>query len=401
MTILGLKYCNRCAMPDTNEGMVFDENGICQACFSSEQKMHINWSDRRKTLENLLASTKKKAANNNSHYDCILPISGGKDSTYQLHVLVNVYKLRVLAVTFSHNWYSKIGFYNLINCLEQFNVDHIQFTPSRSTVNLSAKKSLAAIGDACWHCHSGVGSFPLHIAVKFKIPLLIWGESIAENSGRASHFDPVKKFDRDYFLKVSAKICVADFSDNKFENRLFGMLEPPTLKECEEADVEGIHLGDFIFWDEERQTEFIQSEYDWIEDKVEGAYKGYKSVECIMPGVHDFTNYLKRGFGRGTFQASMDVRQGLMTRPDALALSEKIDQIEPKVLEYFLDITGFSKEEFYAEMKKKKMPQLDGVDLPIDNSEPPSQPVKPYLVDFINEIQKEYKNRDTRRSKKA
>jgi len=70
-------------------------------------------------------------------------------------------------------------------------------------------------------------------------------------------------------------------------------------------------------------------------------------------------------------------------------------------LEYFLDITGFSKEEFYAEMKKKKMPQLDGVDLPIDHSEPPSQPVKPYLVDFINEIQKEYKNRDTRRSKKA
>ena len=163
MTISDLKYCNRCAMPDTNEGMVFDENGICQACFSSEQKMHINWSDRRKTLEDLLASTKQKAADNNSHYDCILPISGGKDSTYQLHVLVNVYKLRVLAVTFSHNWYSKIGFYNLINCLEQFNVDHIQFTPSRSTVNLSAKKSLAAIGDACWHCHRVAEQVGAHV----------------------------------------------------------------------------------------------------------------------------------------------------------------------------------------------------------------------------------------------
>jgi len=398
MSIKSLKYCNRCVMPETTEGLEFDENGICTACTSSEQKMHINWKERREILESLIDDAKKNAKENDSPYDCIVPISGGKDSTYQLHVLVNVFKLRVLAVTFSHNWYSKIGFYNLVNCLEEFNVDHIQFTPNRKSVGVAARKSLQAIGDACWHCHSGVGSFPLHIAVKFKIPLLIWGESIAETSGRASHFNPVLKFDRDYFLKVSAKISVDDFSSNPEERRMFQMFEPPTMEECIEQEVHGIHIGDFIFWDEEKQLEFIQNEYGWIEDRVEGAYKGYKSVECIMPGVHDFTNYLKRGYGRATFQASMDVRQGLIGREEAAMIAQEFDQIEPAALQYFLNITGYSEEEFYNSMKELRKPQVSNSEIPVrqivDSNK--SSPKLPFVIEFINSIRKVTKENDTR-----
>ena len=398
MAIKSLKYCNRCVMPETTEGIEFDENGICTACTSSEQKMHINWSDRREMLESLLDKAKKDAKKNDSPYDCIVPISGGKDSTYQLHVLVNVYKLRVLAVTFSHNWYSKIGFYNLVNCLEEFNVDHIQFTPNRKSVGVAARKSLKAIGDACWHCHSGVGSFPLHIAVKFKIPLLIWGESIAEASGRASHFNPVLKFDRDYFLKVSAKVSVDDFSSDKEERRMFQLFEPPTMEECIEQDVHGIHIGDFIFWDEEKQLEFIQEEYGWIEDTVEGAYKGYKSVECIMPGVHDYTNYLKRGFGRATSQASNDVRQGLMGRSEALKIAHEVDQLEPAALKYFLSITGYTEEEFYKSMKELRRPQVSNSEIPIKQIQdsPKLSPKLPFVIEFINSIRETIKENDTR-----
>ena len=398
MSIKSLKYCNRCVMPETTEGLEFDENGICTACTSSEQKMHINWKERREILESLIDEAKKNAKENDSPYDCIVPISGGKDSTYQLHVLVNVFKLRVLAVTFSHNWYSKIGFYNLVNCLEEFNVDHIQFTPNRKSVGVAARKSLQAIGDACWHCHSGVGSFPLHIAVKFKIPLLIWGVSIAETSGRASHFNPVLKFDRDYFLKVSAKISVDDFSSNPEERRMFQLFEPPTMEECIEQEVHGIHIGDFIFWDEEKQLEFIKNEYGWIEDRVEGAYKGYKSVECIMPGVHDFTNYLKRGYGRATSQASMDVRQGLIGREEAAMIAQEFDQIEPAALQYFLNITGYSEEEFYNSMKELRKPQVSNSEIPVRQivDSKKSSPKLPFVIEFINSIRKATKENDTR-----
>jgi len=398
MAIKSLKYCNRCVMPETTEGIEFDENGICTACTSSEQKMHINWNERREMLDSLLNKAKKDAKKNDSPYDCIVPISGGKDSTYQLHVLVKVYKLRVLAVTFSHNWYSKIGFYNLVNCLEEFNVDHIQFTPNRKSVGVAARKSLKAIGDACWHCHSGVGSFPLHIAVKFKIPLLIWGESIAEASGRASHFNPVLKFDRDYFLKVSAKVSVDDFSSDKEERRMFQLFEPPTMEECIEQDVHGIHIGDFIFWDEEKQLEFIQEEYGWIEDTVEGAYKGYKSVECIMPGVHDYTNYLKRGYGRATSQASNDVRQGLMGRSEALKIAHEVDQLEPAALKYFLSITGYTEEEFYKSMKELRRPQVSNSEIPIKQIQDSAETSLklPFVIEFINSIRETIKENDTR-----
>jgi len=381
-----------------SEGIEFDENGICTACTSSEQKMHINWNERREMLDSLLNKAKKDAKKNDSPYDCIVPISGGKDSTYQLHVLVKVYKLRVLAVTFSHNWYSKIGFYNLVNCLEEFNVDHIQFTPNRKSVGVAARKSLKAIGDACWHCHSGVGSFPLHIAVKFKIPLLIWGESIAEASGRASHFNPVLKFDRDYFLKVSAKVSVDDFSSDKEERRMFQLFEPPTMEECIEQDVHGIHIGDFIFWDEEKQLEFIQEEYGWIEDTVEGAYKGYKSVECIMPGVHDYTNYLKRGYGRATSQASNDVRQGLMGRSEALKIAHEVDQLEPAALKYFLSITGYTEEEFYKSMKELRRPQVSNSEIPIKQIQDSAETSLklPFVIEFINSIRETIKENDTR-----
>ena len=99
-----------------------------------------------------------------------------------------------------------------MNALEKIEVDHIMYTPNRNLINRLAKKSIFAIGDSCWHCHSGIGSFALQIAQKFKIKLLIWGESIAENSGKASFKDPKFKFDRDYFTKVSAKLSPSEIS---------------------------------------------------------------------------------------------------------------------------------------------------------------------------------------------
>ena len=113
-------------------------------------------------------------------------------------------------------------------------------------------------------------------------------------------------------------------------------------------------LGDFVFWDHERQTEFLVKEYGWKEDKVEGSYKWYKSVECRMAGVHDYAKYIKRGFGRGTDFASQDVRAGLMTREEAFELAAKVDAERPEALDYYLQITGYTEEEFYRILKEKR-----------------------------------------------
>lgn len=348
-----LKYCSRCCLPETAEGIKFDDMGICQVCRSSEQKIHINWIEREKQLKKILEKYKNQACNN---YDCILPISGGKDSFFQAHILVKVYGLKPLAVTFSHNWYSPVGKQNLDNLLEKFNLDHIMFTPNRALVNKLARKSLAMIGDACWHCHAGVGAFPLQIAIKFNIPLIVWGESTAELTGRATYEDiQLIKFTRDYFIRQSAKYWPEQMVDKNISAKDIFPFNFPSQVKFDRAGVVGIHLGDYIFWDLERQVEFIKNEYGWLEDNVEGTYKKYKSVECVMPGVHDYTKYLKRGFGRATDHASQDVRAGLMTRKEAFDSIKKIEPEEPKILDYYLKISGYTKKEFYDIMKKKRI----------------------------------------------
>lgn len=383
-----LQYCIRCCMPETQEGITFDELGICQACQSSEQKIHINWVKREQELRRIFDEAKAMAEIN---YDCILPISGGKDSMFQLHVLVKVYGMKPLAVTFSHNWYSETGWYNLQNALSRFNVDHIMFTPNRHLVNRIARRSLEGIGDACWHCHAGVGAFPLQIAVKFNIPLLVWGESIAETSGRASYKNPVQKFDRNYFTKVSAKLKPSEMVCNYLSERDLYPFNIPSLEDIERVGVTGIHLGNYIFWDEERQTEFISEHYGWKETEMEGAYKGYKSAECIMAGVHDFTCYLKRGYGRATFQACLDVRSGLLTREEGFQLASRIESVRPGALDYYLLVTGMNEDEFFEVIKKHKHQCLIDVDIPVTPRERPNREI---TIPIFEQLLQKHQNRN-------
>lgn len=356
-----LQYCTRCCIPETQEGVAFDELGVCRACQSSEQKMRINWAERERDFRKILDGAKARAGSN---YDCVIPISGGKDSAFQLHVLTKVYGLKPLAVTFSHNWWSETGWYNLQNTLETFNVDHLAFTPNRALINKLARKSLGGIGDVSWHDHGGVGSFPLQAAVRWKIPLLIWGESIAEASGRASYRDPIHKFDREYFIKQSAKLSAQDMVGGDITAQDMHAFEIPNQEDIDAAGVWGIHLGDYMFWDDERQTEFLEETYGWKQTQMENSYKRYKSVEDIMSGMHDFTCYLKRGYGRATYQASVDVRNGLITRDEGFELVRKHDPEIPEALEYYLKATGMSEEEFYATMEGLRVPKMRGIEIP-------------------------------------
>lgn len=369
-------------MPETQDGQAFDDMGFCNVCRSAEQKMRINWMERRSALERILENAREE--NKDNPYDCLIPISGGKDSTFQLHVLVKEYGMRPLAVTFSHNWFNSTGVFNLLNSLEQFDVDHLMFTPKRTQVNKLAKKSLSEIGDACWHCHAGVGAFPLRMALEYDIKLIIWGESAAESSSRGTYKDPIMKFDQDYFEKVSAKVSVDKMADTDLPLSELSVYRQPDKDSYSLAGIQGIHLGDYIFWDEERQTEFVKETYGWKETNIEGTYKRYKSAECIMPGVHDFACYLKRGYGRASFHASNDVRAGLVTREEAFEELVPMDQIEPNALSYYSKITGITREEFIDIVGSQKHESLIGVELPI--VENPNKDNSPKL--FIEDLKR-------------
>jgi len=353
-----IRYCARCCFPETVETISFDDMGICPGCVTAEQKMHINWKEREKKFREILDRYRGKSP---SGYDCIVPISGGKDSTFQLHVVCKVYKMKALAVTFSHNWFTETGRYNLQNALEKFNVDHIMFTPNRSLVNRLAKHSLYKIGDPCWHCHAGVGAFPLKIAVQFKIPLVIWGESAAEGEARFTYFKPIE-YNAEYFTQMSAKLKACEMTNENIKESELWCFQSPSPEEMEKVGIDGIHLGNYFFWDEERQVEFLKKEYGWREADVENVYKRYKSVECIMEGVHSYAKFIKRGCGRTTDYAVNDVRAGLMTREEGFDLIKKLDTKRPEMLDHYLKISGLTEKKFIEalrSLRRGKAKELD------------------------------------------
>jgi hypothetical protein len=222
-----------------------------------------------------------------------------------------------------------------------------------------ARKSLPLIGDSCWHCHAGILAFPLQIAVKFNIDLIIFGESPAEFSGRDTFFDQEFAMKSavnvcDIFMKGSVRSGPDAMVGDDLSKAELVMMYPPSKQELQEKGISSIYLGDYVFWDHERQTEFLIKEYGWKEDKVEGTFKRYKSVECVMPGVHDFSKFVKRGYGRATDFASQDVRAGLMTREEAFEIAAALDSERPEALDKYLEITGYTEKEFFEILKAKR-----------------------------------------------
>ncbi len=383
-----VNYCRRCCIPETQQGQEFDEMGVCKACQTSEHKMHISWAKKEKELRQILEDAKANAGDN---YDCILPLSGGKDSFFQAHILCKVYGMKALGVTHNHNWYSETGWYNLQLLLETFDMDHVMLTLGRGRVNRLAKRSLEMIGDTCWHCHGAPNAFVLKMASTYQVPLIVWGESISEASGRATYNCPVHRYDRDYFLNVSQqKVTYEDMVCDYITKKDMAPFHVISQEEIDKENIRGIHLGDYVFWDDERQTEFVRDTYGWKETEVEGTYKGYKSAECIMPGMHDFTCYLKRGFGRATYQASVDVRNGLLTREEGFELAKDIDRTIPEALDYYLKITGYSIDEFYEIMKKHQVEKLKGCEMPVKQRQTKNKEV---IMPFYEQVLEKHRNR--------
>ena len=310
--------------------------------------MNINWSIREDKLKNIFTKYK-----NDKNYDCLLPTSGGKDSMFQSHVLKNVYKLNPLCVTHSQNWLSTTGRFNLENSLFQFDLDHLIFIPNRNIVNKVAKKSVHQIGDACWHCHIGAGSISIQTSVVWNINLIVFGEAPADTDSRGQH-KKIEEVSPYRFLDESAIKKYSAFADKKTTKKDLSHWAFPNKEEIKQSKTMVIHLGQYIFWDEHKNIDFVSKKFGWRSGKVENTYKTYKSVECVMAGVHDYFNFIKRGIGRATIHASEDVRRGLITREKGFELAKEYDIQKPHALKYYMKITNQTENQILSALKQSR-----------------------------------------------
>ncbi|MBT3297536.1 N-acetyl sugar amidotransferase [archaeon] len=343
-----MKRCSKCVMPETWESINFGEEGVCNICKNIKIKQEvIDWDIKNKELNELVEKYKGKG-----QYDCIVPISGGKDSSFTLNHIVTRLGLKPLVVCFDHGFYRPRVIANRDKMLKKLGVDFILFKPNWHIVQKLMLESLKRKGDFCWHCHTGVFAYPMQIAVKFKIPLIFWGEPSSEYGGYYTYGEDDEEVDeRRFNMFVNLGITAEDMLgmlDDKVTMRDLEPFKYPSISELRSLKCRSVCLGSFIPWNPRDNSDVIKKELDWEGEEVEGVPPGYdyEKIECQLQGIRDYIKFIKRGLGRTAHLTSIDVRNGLMDRETALKLTEEYDGKRPASLDHFLNIMGMTEEEF-------------------------------------------------------
>lgn len=342
-----LKRCSRCMTPETHETIVFDEEGVCNICRNHDAKRErVDWAAKKRELGELIETYRGKG-----DYDCLVPFSGGKDSTWTLYYLVKEYKVKPLVVRFDHGFLRPNVLENTNRTLRRLGVDFHHFTPNWKVVQKLMLQAFLEKGDFCWHCHTGIFSYPMWTAIRFNVPLIFWGEPSAEYTAYYSYDQPEevdeKRFNRFVNLGINAQDMLVRLEGGVDERDLKPYSYPP-LKELRRIGYRSVCLGSYIPWDVKTQSEIIQNELGWQGDAVENVPPGYRyeKIECSMQGVRDYIKYIKRGYTRPTHLTSMDIRNDRMTREEAAALIKEHEGKRPPSLDLFLEFVGLTEAEF-------------------------------------------------------
>jgi N-acetyl sugar amidotransferase len=351
-----MKSCAKCLVLETAEATTFDDTGTCSVCRQIEFKEErVDWVDRRQQLEALIEPFRGKGL-----YDCIVPFSGGKDSTYQAWYIVKELKLKPLLVRFDHGFYRPQLEENNKRTYKILGVDVTQFTPSWHVVRELMLESMKRRGDFCWHCHTGIYAHTMQIALRYETPLLFWGESLAEYQSFYTYEEmeevDEKRFNRAMNLGMTADDMYEFLGGRVSKRDLYPFAYPPR-KELKNLGVRSVCLGNYIKWDTKKQVELIKKELEWQGAPVEGipGRFDYEKIECHMQGVRDYLKYIKRGFGRTNHLANIEIRNGRMDREEGERLQKEFDGKRPPSLDIFLEYLHMTEEEFYEVAMRHKV----------------------------------------------
>lgn len=358
-----MEYCARCVYPaNAKPAIIFDDEGICSGCRYHESRTRIDWAQRENLLRQMLELYKKKAADAKRPYDCIIPVSGGKDSHYQVHLMKHVYGMNPLLVTYNHSFNTALGVRNLQNLVSRLGCDLVRFTTNPQAARRIARHMLRKVGDVTWHYHAGIRTFPFQVAVQYQIPLIIWGEhGFAELTGMFTLEDMVEftKWTRQEHdmrgLEPRDLIGEGDLTATDL-----GPFEYPSDEQIESLSIRGIYLSNFLYWNAKEQAEIVIDKYgfDVYDQRRDRTFVLYTKTDDHANDVHDYLKYLKFGYGRATDDASMEVRHGRMTREEAIDLVREYDHVRPRTLDTYLRYLGVTEAEFEAAIESMRDPSI-------------------------------------------
>ena len=344
------KYCKKCVMPNTKPDLFFDEEGVCDACRSAEMKGgEIDWDARSLEFEELVEKYRGK---NSGNYDCIIPVSGGKDSHYQTYLIKEVYKMNPLLVSFESSMRTELGRKNLNNIKKAFGADLIVFEKNPEVYRKMSVEGFRRVGDEFWPNHLGIFTVPVRLAVQMKIPLIIWGENSQLEYGGPKTSRMKNILDRRWLeefggllgLRVEDIVGVDGITEEDIVSYKY-----PSEAELKTADITGVFLGYYFKWDARSQVELMKKYGFSVKEDgpVEGTYTNYENLDEEFQSVHDYLKFVKFGFGRATDHACLDIRNSRMSRAEAVEIVKKYDGKFPaKGMRAFIKFSGLGEDEF-------------------------------------------------------
>jgi N-acetyl sugar amidotransferase len=349
-----MQYCTSCIIPVTRPEQVFTE-GVCDACHSAVEKQgKIDWEKREEDFKGILD---KYRSNDGTQYDCIIPVSGGKDSCYQAITMRDKYGMNPLCVTHTPCDLTPVGLANL-NFLRDQGFDLIQISGNRKAYKKLVRIGFFKLGDCCWPEHIGIFTAPVRVAVNYEIPLLIWGENSQFEYGGPAIQKENNFLDRNWLEQFQMSgHRLSDVVHDGVELSTIRTLIYPSDEDINRVGITGLFLGYFEKWDSKRNFDLCYS-LGWNKNPggaVEGAYNDIENLDCKwIGGLHDYMKFIKYGYGRATDQICIEIRGGRMTREEGIqALHESSEgQVPMKYVPDFINYLSITEKEFFDNLDR-------------------------------------------------
>ena len=339
------RTCRRCLYGDRHPlGLTIDEEGICSGCRIHEEKDRLDWNARWRRLEELVAPYRVRDA---SAYDCVVPVSGAGDSYFIVHLVKERLGMNPLLVSYNKLFNTPLGIRNLANLRIRFNCDLLLQHVNPVSVKKVTRATLRQFGSMYWHCLAGQTVFPVQTAVRYRIPLIVWGAHQGlEQVGMFSHEHEVemtRRYRKDHDLMGREADDLLSIFDTLNEGDIW-QFRYPGDDELDAVGVRGIYLGNFVRWDPRRQHEQMIDTHGYRSARFERTFDTYDHVDCWnYMGIHDHLKLVKHGYSRVTDHACREIRHGRMTREQALRLVGAHSCAEPGQVELFCEWLGIDR----------------------------------------------------------
>jgi len=362
-------FCKKCVVSNQRPRTTFNEEGVCSACQYAHRKHHlIDWEQREKELKELC----DKHRSNDGSFDIVVPGSGGKDSGYVAHILKEKYGMHPLIICWAPFIYTDIGWKNFNNFVTAGFTTFTCFQNGQLHRKL-ARAAFELKGDAWEPFTYGQKSLAFHMAIKFKIPLIFYGENgEVEYSGFMKNankpFESVEDWDELYFKGsgvdrlVEEAVKAGILNSNEIKSGELDLYRPPKIDDAKKLGVEMHWMSYYQKWVPQENFYYAQKHtgLEVNEDgHSEGTYSKYASLDDKTDGFHFYLGFIKFGLGRATRDAMMEIRSGHITREEGIALVRRYDgEFPQKYFPEFLDYINITEDHFWKIVDSYRPPHL-------------------------------------------